>query len=263
MDTIVEQTYDDFEVVVVDNDSDDDTVEIVSTYSDNLSLTLIENDCNLGFSDGMNRGIAETDGDYICCYNHDTYFPPEYLETLSESVTSDAVWTTARENHRVSKEHRTVRLLDWQRYAVPYLVDSISGTVTVNFVPGDGVIIPREIFEENLGDKVFELPARGEDVDLSRRLTDAGVPMRAVLDTYSVHPDTGIYRPTVVNAREHLTHARMRWRAYRRNTYTPMDLFFIALSVVTVPLVVLFGRFPRSTIRFEQRVTGGSAGGNT
>lgn len=250
-DSLVNQTYGDFEIVVVDNDSDDDTLKIVRGYEDELLIRTIENDSNLGFSRGTNKGIEASQSDYIGCFNHDTYFPRDYLETLSEYVTPEAVWTTARENHRVSKKHLTVRLMDWQRYAVPYIVDSLSGLAKVNFVPGDGVIIPRTIYQRELAGSVFELPYKGEDVDLGLRLIESNVPMYAILDTYSVHPDEGIYDPSVENLRDHLVHMWMRSLAYRRNGGSLGDQLAILASLFTIPLIVLFGEFPRPETAFR------------
>jgi GT2 family glycosyltransferase len=254
LDSVESQTYDDYEIVIVDNASDDSTVEIVKEYKERLPIRLLENDENLGFTAGTNRGIRASTGEYICCYNHDTIFPEDYLETLERYVSPDAVWTTARENHRVSRDHRTVRLLDWQRYAVPYVVDSLSGKAQVNFVPGDGVIIPRAIYEEQLDRTVFDLPGKGEDVDLSLRLRDKGIPMFAILDTYSIHPDTGIYNPSMENLKEHLVHAQMRFIAYWRNNHTASDLASILLSVFTIPLTIYVLRFPRESSEFEKSV---------
>jgi GT2 family glycosyltransferase len=254
LDSVLNQTYDDYEVIIVDNASEDRTVDVIRDYEDNLELRLVKNERNLGFTDGINKGIEETQGEYICCYNHDTTFLSDYFETLASYVTPDAVWTTARENHRVSTEHRTVRLLGWQRYAFPYIVDSLSGAAKVNFAPGDGIIIPRGIYQEVLDHSVFELPGKGEDVDLSRRLIDSGVPIYSVLDTYSIHPDVGIYRPTIENLKEHLTHALMRYLAFYRNGHTIIDLVFIVFSTVTIPLSIYFGEFPRSESRFRENV---------
>lgn len=253
LESVARQSFADYEVVIVDNDSQDDTLELVrETGMD--SLRIIENDRNRGFSRGINRGIRESTGKYICCYNHDTVFPEGYLRTLSEHLTPDAVWTTARCNHRVSTEQTCVRLLSRYRFTVPYVVDSLSGTAAVNYVPGDGAIIPREIYETELAEEVFdpELPIRGEDVDLSLRLANRGVPMRAVLDTYSIHPDRGeMYAPTVENFRTLLATIRARVAAHWKNTGSLSAVAVAAGSVVVNPLVIYLSSYPRSAAAFR------------
>lgn len=259
IDSVRRQSYDDYEIVVVDNDSEDDTPErIRDAYPDDDSIRLFENDRNLGFSQGINRGIEESVGRYICCYNHDTQFPDGYLRTLAERVTPDTVWTTARRNYRVGPDGTYVRLLSQYRFTLPYVVDSLSGTAEVNYVPGDGAIIPREIYRGPLDAQVFDpsMPMRGEDVDLSLRLADLGVPMRAVLDTHSVHPDKGdIYAPSVENLNALLRTILARMAAHSNNAVPPSTVAFAAASVVTQPLNVYCTSYPRSEEAFLEATT--------
>ena len=259
LDSVRRQSFDDYEVVLVDNDSRDDTLRLVrEAYPDDDSVRIFENDRNLGFSRGINRGIRESDGRYICCYNHDTRFPPGYLETLADRVTPDAVWTTARRNHRVDPDRACVRLLSNYRFTLPYLVDGLSGTAEVNYVPGDGTVVPREVYRGALDSAVFDpsMPIRGEDVDLSLRLADRGVPMRAVLDTHSIHPDRGeMYAPTVENLRTLLRTVRARMAAQRNGPTPRLGAAVAAASLLTQPLVVYGGQYPRSADAFLDATT--------
>jgi GT2 family glycosyltransferase len=254
IDSVLEQTYTDFEVVVVDNDSDDETVPLVkANYGHRKDVRLIVNESNLGFSRGTNRGIDASRGEYICCYNDDTHFPPDYLEALAEHVAPDAVLTTARINHRVTEEHQTVRLLTGHRFPIPYVVDSLTGVAEVNYVPGDGLIIPREIYTNRLEETVFDpdMPARGEDLDLSLRLRANGIEMRAVLDTHSIHPYEGFYSPTVENGMNHLRNVDARFRAYKKNGFGIATWIVILVSSISVPIEIYFRSFPRESDDFK------------
>ncbi|WP_415380578.1 glycosyltransferase family 2 protein [Halosimplex sp. TS25] len=259
IDSVRRQEFDDYEVVVVDNDSDDGTPERVrEAYPDDAPIRVFENEENRGFSRGINRGIRESRGEYVCCYNHDTLFPRDYLRTLADRVTPEAVWTTARRNFRVDPDRTYVRLLSPYRFTIPYVVDSLSGTADVNYIPGDGAIIPRAIYREELDGEVFDpsMPIRGEDVDLSLRLADRGVPMRAVLDTYSVHPDKGeIYAPSVENFRTLLRTIAARIAAHSNNSVPPTAVALSAASLVTQPLQVYFAQYPRSAADFRDATT--------
>lgn len=254
LESVEQQSFTDYEVVIVDNNSQDDTVQLLrDIYSDEDPIRIFENEQNLGFSRGINRGIRESDGQYICCYNHDTVFPDEYLRILSERITPDAVWTTARRNYRVSSERTTVRLLSQYRFSVPYVVDSLSGVAEVNYVPGDGVIIPREIYRNVLSEQVFDpaMPLRVEDVDLSLRLADSGVPMRAILDTHSVHPDNSdMYTPTVRNLLNLLKMIPARTIVHRKNADSLSAIAIAAGSLITNPLIVYGTDYPRSAAAF-------------
>ncbi|QLH77289.1 glycosyltransferase family 2 protein [Halosimplex rubrum] len=258
IDSVCRQDFEDYEVVVVDNGSDDGTPERVRGAYPDEPVRVFENDRNRGFSRGINRGIRESRGRYVCTYNHDTQFPVDYLSTLADRVTPEAVWTTARRNYRVDPRGTYVRLLSRYRFTVPYVVDSLSGTAAVNYVPGDGTVVPRRIYREELDGEVFDpsMPTRGEDVDLSLRLADSGVPMRAVLDTHSIHPDKGdIYAPSVANFAALVRTIGARMAAHSNNSVPRATVALAAASLVTQPLNVYFAAYPRSAEAFVEATT--------
>ncbi len=60
----------DGEIIVIDNNSSDDSCEMMKQLFPNVKL--IENKENLGFPKGNNIGVAQAKGDYICILNPDT-----------------------------------------------------------------------------------------------------------------------------------------------------------------------------------------------
>lgn len=254
--SLVEQNFDDFEVIINDNASSDQTVGNVKEFTDELQITLIENDDNLGYSEGINLAASESGGEYIGIYNEDTYFPPEYLKTIYTTISSNAVWTTARENHRVSEDHLCVRMMSKYQFTIPYVVDSTSGVVESNFVPGDGAIIPREVYDSALGGSVFDssLPLNAEDVELSIRLNNNDVPIYCILDTYSIHPDRGdLYSFSFENLRELFRVTRARYIASHYSRQPLLTQLIIISSFFTRPLFMLGPGFPVSEKTFIEK----------
>lgn len=60
----------DAEIIVVDNNSEDDSCNMVKQLFPNVKL--IENKDNFGFSKGNNIGVAKAKGEYLCILNPDT-----------------------------------------------------------------------------------------------------------------------------------------------------------------------------------------------
>lgn len=60
----------DAEIIVVDNDSSDDSCQMVKTLFPDVIL--IENKANFGFSKGNNIGVLQAKGEYLCILNPDT-----------------------------------------------------------------------------------------------------------------------------------------------------------------------------------------------
>jgi len=75
------QTFTDFEVILVDNGSNDGSVEFIKANFPDF-VRLIENKVNLGFSGGNNVGIRSAVGKYIVLLNNDTRADPGWLEEL-------------------------------------------------------------------------------------------------------------------------------------------------------------------------------------
>jgi GT2 family glycosyltransferase len=73
-------TYDNIEVVVVDNASEEDPSD--SFRAANPAVRIIRNSENLGFSGGNNMGLRAARGDYFFIVNNDTEFTPGLLEGL-------------------------------------------------------------------------------------------------------------------------------------------------------------------------------------
>lgn len=87
-------TYPNFEVVVVDNGSSDDSIDQMEAVRAGLSydVTIIANGKNSGFAEGNNIGIRQAlqnGADYVMLLNNDTEVDPGYLEPLVELAESD------------------------------------------------------------------------------------------------------------------------------------------------------------------------------
>ena len=79
IDSLLKQTFTDFELIVIDDGSQDATAQIVKAYSD-PRITLYSQD-NQGVSKASNRGFALARGQYITRHDHDDISLPARLET--------------------------------------------------------------------------------------------------------------------------------------------------------------------------------------
>lgn len=80
--TVLNQTYQDFEIVIVDDGSTDHSVEEVKKVID-PRIHLIHQK-NSGVSAARNRGIEEAKGEYIAFLDADDEWKPDYLKTQYE-----------------------------------------------------------------------------------------------------------------------------------------------------------------------------------
>lgn len=80
LDSLVYQDYSNFEVIVVDNASTDNSVEIVEKYFDKLNLTVVKCSVNSGGpAKPRNIGIDKSSGEYIAFLDADDIWLPNKL----------------------------------------------------------------------------------------------------------------------------------------------------------------------------------------
>jgi GT2 family glycosyltransferase len=85
-----ETTWDDYEVIVVDNNSSDNTAAyLVELQEREPRLRYVLNASNRGFAGGNNDGIRIASGDYIILLNSDTLVTRNWLEGLLEPLSND------------------------------------------------------------------------------------------------------------------------------------------------------------------------------
>lgn len=77
LESIAKQSFQNFELVILDNGSSDKTIEIVKRYAPTAHI--IQSEKNLGFSGGHNKIIKESDSEYVCVLNQDCVLEPTYL----------------------------------------------------------------------------------------------------------------------------------------------------------------------------------------
>ena len=79
IDSILQQTYEDFEFLIIDDGSTDGSRDVISSYDD-PRIELLENDINQGLPASLNRGIASARGEYIARQDADDISLPDRLQ---------------------------------------------------------------------------------------------------------------------------------------------------------------------------------------
>ncbi len=82
--SIIKQNYDNYEIVVIDDGSTDNTYEKLSYYLDKIKY--YKNDKNVGLATSRNIAISKSTGDYLMFVDIDDYIEPYLLDKISNNL---------------------------------------------------------------------------------------------------------------------------------------------------------------------------------
>lgn len=143
LDTVFQQTYPRFEVLVVDNCSTDNTEEVLRPLIEAGRIRFIKHDQNYERAKSRNTGMENATGDFVTFLDSDDFMYPDNLQ--------DAV-SFFRENPDTKLFHNLYHLVDpdgnvLYNFTFPALDDPIGAIADGNFYGCIGVFIHREIYE--------------------------------------------------------------------------------------------------------------------
>lgn len=112
--SVVDQTYSDFEYVVIDGNSSDGGKELLNLYKDKFAYCVSEPDT--GIYNAMNKGIKAANGDYLIFMNSgDTFYDEKvlenvlpYLDGTKDFVYGNSYFFTDAEFIRIEKPPRNL-----------------------------------------------------------------------------------------------------------------------------------------------------------
>ena len=113
IESVLSQTYDNIEYIVVDGASKDGTVNIIQKYADKITTFVSEAD--KGIYDGLNKGVALATGDVIGFLHSDDLFENEYVvEKIAEAFLISGVDSIYGDLTYVSKEDTSKVVRFWK-----------------------------------------------------------------------------------------------------------------------------------------------------
>lgn len=148
IESVLAQTYEDFELVIIDDGSADNSKEIAAAHLSDERVRYIYQE-NRGFSAALNRGIKESSGGLIGFIGQDDLWMPNKLELqvkyLSEHRKVDLVYSGY---YSIDSEGRTLDLTDVKKPNPSLKNDVVKQLFLNNFIGFETALVKRKCFDE-------------------------------------------------------------------------------------------------------------------
>ena len=185
LESLTRQTYNNFEVLVVEDGSSSKCEDIVKSFADKLNVFYFyKKNSGQGFS--RNYGYERAKGDYFVVFDSDCIIPPHYFKTVEEHLNTSYLDAYGGPD----KAHESFTVI---QKAISYSMTSLFTTGGIRgrkkhvgtFHPRSfNMGISRAVFEKTKG---YIIPFMGEDIEFSIRIIESGFKTGLIPDAYVYH----------------------------------------------------------------------------
>lgn len=168
IDSVLSQSFPEFELIVINDGSKDETEKIIQQYDD-LRIKYISNEHNLGLIKTLNKGINEAKGKFIARLDSDDICEQNRFETQFNEFAKDAeVVLVSSWSKIIDKNNKFLGMGNWS-----FSPESIFfNLIFRQCIPHSSVMFKKDIFLECGG--YDENAVHIEDFDLWRKIANKG-----------------------------------------------------------------------------------------
>ena len=176
LDSVFSQTFNDWEIVFVDNCSTDESIEIAKRYGDKVNITSTDHNISLGAA--RNFGITQCEGDYIAFLDTDDIWLTDTLDTLVSVIKSgDYALAYGGQLNINSQGNKIRKMLPKMRYGnlfqellKQYDIPIVASMVSKKFLLQSGLSFDANITTSEEYCLFMQLAARYEFISVDKAL---------------------------------------------------------------------------------------------
>lgn len=107
---VIDQTYQDWELIIVDDCSSDNTDEVVYSFMNDKRIKYLHNEKNSGAALTRNRAMREAKGEWIAFLDSDDLWMPEKLEKQLEFMKNRGCFLSYTEYEKIDEEDKPLNI---------------------------------------------------------------------------------------------------------------------------------------------------------
>jgi len=269
LDSIFKNTFDiDFEVVVVDNDSEDGSQQMI--INDFPQVVLIESSRNLGFGKANNLGVINSKGEFLFLLNSDTillnnavkYFYDFFQRSknkcysIAGSILLDSNLEPVHSSGRFPSQYSALKdvffnYLKRSRYLESNKERLFFGNDScfeVDYITGADLFVPKKVFNLVGGfDPIFFMYY--EDSELQKRMQKLGLKRVIIKGPKIIHLEGGSNLFPVFSSKRRVMVTESLFKYFKKHS-NPLSFLFFKWSYFILRLPILFDR----RIKFTERI---------
>ena len=148
LDSILAQTYPNIEVIIVDDCSSDNTVNLLQQYAAiHQNIFIYQNDKNLGYVKNFEKGMLLSKGDFIAPSDQDDIWLPQKIQVLMNAISNDCiVYCNSAliddEDNKVGKKLSDIKQLINFNDPIMYAIG--------NSAPGHAMLFPKKLVQDSV-----------------------------------------------------------------------------------------------------------------
>ncbi|MBI2018529.1 glycosyltransferase family 2 protein [Candidatus Daviesbacteria bacterium] len=237
---LIKPGYPNWELIVVDNASTDDSVKYLNKRFKNYkNCIVLENPINM-YSQGLNLGAEKATGKYLAYFNNDVAITKTYLNNLVKEFEKDKKLAIAQGKLLNYTDHKKID-------SAGESMDIFGNPVTIGFgeidkgqynhveeilsASGSACVIRKSIFEKLGGyDPIFGIGY--EDMDLALRVRRLGYKVKRF-------PDAVIYHKRAATDLADFIRVKVKWHFNKNRLITMLKNYPVWLLLKSLPVTIL------------------------
>ncbi len=238
--SILGADYPNFEVILVDNASTDNTVsQVMRKFSKDKRLKIIKNSINM-YSQGLNLGLANSDGVYVVFFNNDIEFKPGYLQKVVSLLQKETKAALIQGKLLYFYDHKIIDSAGetMDIYGNPITIgagekdsDKYNRQTQILSASGSASVIRRSALD-TVGNFDSNYGIGYEDMDLALRLRLKGFRVLYL-------PDAVIYHKRGRTDLSAMVRVKVRWHFNKNRLATMIKNYPILLLIKALPITIL------------------------